>query len=267
MMRAIRVASRRRLAAWPCAASPGLASPMAGLPAPPGLPEWPGLVGPPPQPWLPSYPGAWTAGELDRPGLGGMDAFGGLGCPVPSDPAPTDAYGREGTGLPAIGHDLPSMAGALGGGPGPSAGAKPDHAPKSGSPLPPGGAREGAASTATPAGTKAGQAGPTGPTVGPDGMPDLQKLFEVWVDSELKAQIIVFYNLNPGVIETMEGLARRLGLNPEALRVAVDDHVRLGLLTERVVGGKTVLVFNRDRRQALQELLTKAIQNRMEESP
>src|ERR1051326_3480916 len=73
---------------------------------------------------------------------------------------------------------------------------------------------------------------------------ELHKLFEIWVDSELKAQVVVFYNNNPGVIETIEGLARRLGMGPEALRLAVADHIRLGLLQERKMGDKTVLVFN-----------------------
>ena len=82
---------------------------------------------------------------------------------------------------------------------------------------------------------------------------DLRKLFEVWVDSELKAQIVVFFNENPGVVETLEGLARRLGTNVEALRTNIADHIELGLLKERQVGGKTVLMFDRNRRQEISD--------------
>lgn len=103
-------------------------------------------------------------------------------------------------------------------------------------------------------------AGP-GPLDGPEG---LRKLFEVWVDSDLKAQVVVFYNENPGVIETVDGLARRLGLHAEALRAAIDDHIRYGLLHERRVGDKTVLIFNRDRRAALQDAIVQALRKRRE---
>ncbi len=100
----------------------------------------------------------------------------------------------------------------------------------------------------------------------PSGEADLKKLFEVWADSELKAQVIVFYNNNPGVIETAEGLARRLGLSPEPLREALADHVRLGMLVERRLGDKTVFLFNRDRRLVIQEMIMKNLQARMEAS-
>lgn len=75
---------------------------------------------------------------------------------------------------------------------------------------------------------------------------------------------MVFYNENPGVIETPDGLARRLGLHAEALRVAIEDHIRLGLLHERRVGDKTVLIFNRDRRAALQDAIVQALRKRKE---
>ena len=92
----------------------------------------------------------------------------------------------------------------------------------------------------------------------------LRKLFEIWVDSELKAQVVIFFNNNPGVIETVEGLAKRLGMNADALRDAVADHVRLGLLKERKLGDKTVLVFNKDRRGQLQDLVMETLRRRLE---
>lgn len=108
------------------------------------------------------------------------------------------------------------------------------------------------------------------PVVPPPGAPpnplaegDLRKLFEVWVDSDLKAQVVVFYNNNPGVLETPEGLARRLGTKLDAIRAALDDHIRLGLLKERKLGDKTVLVFDRDRRAAVQRMIVDSLKGRM----
>ena len=95
---------------------------------------------------------------------------------------------------------------------------------------------------------------------------DLRKLFEVWMDSEMKAVITVFYHNNPGVVETLDGLARRLGTTPEALRDHVQAHINLGLLHEKQVGDKTVLVFDRQRRKEFERFIEGEIRRRMEEN-
>jgi hypothetical protein len=96
--------------------------------------------------------------------------------------------------------------------------------------------------------------------------PDLRKLFEVWVDSELKAQVIVFYQNNPGVIETVDGLARRLGCSAEVLRKEIAAHVQIGLLRERKIGELTVLVFDRDKQQSIQDFITQELHRRAKEA-
>lgn len=106
-------------------------------------------------------------------------------------------------------------------------------------------------------------AAPSAPGAPPEEA-DLRKLFEVWVDSDLKAQLVVFYNNNPGVVETPEGLARRLGTSLEAIRGTLDDHIRLGLLRERRLGEKTVLMFDRERRAAMQSMIVDSIRRRTE---
>lgn len=89
--------------------------------------------------------------------------------------------------------------------------------------------------------------------------PDLRKLFELWTDSSLKIQVIVFFHENPGVIETVEGLARRIGTNAEAIRKEVADHVSLGFLRERGVGTKTVLVYDPARENDIRAYVAEAV--------
>lgn len=97
--------------------------------------------------------------------------------------------------------------------------------------------------------------------------PDLRKLFEVWMDNETKLMITVFYRNNPGVVETLDGLAVRLGTTVERLRDAIADHVSIGLLKERRMGGKTVLVYDRDMRQDMETFIADEIRRRMGGSP
>jgi hypothetical protein len=75
--------------------------------------------------------------------------------------------------------------------------------------------------------------------------------------------VVVFFNNNPGIIETMEGLARRLGTTVEALRRDLADHISLGLLHERRVGDKTVLIYDRSRRGELEKLVEDTLNSRM----
>ena len=94
---------------------------------------------------------------------------------------------------------------------------------------------------------------------GDDKPDDLRKIFELWVDSEMKVHILVFYHNNPGVIETAEGLARRLGTDVESLRNDLADQVEMGILRERKAGDKTVLVYDRKREAELTDVIQDAL--------
>lgn len=103
-----------------------------------------------------------------------------------------------------------------------------------------------------------------GPGDGPDR--DLHKLFEVWMDDETKLMITVFYQKNPGIIETVEGLARRLGTTKEAIQAAIADHVSMGLLKEKKVRDKVVLVYNRQGREGIEDFIAEQLRKRLEDA-
>ncbi len=93
--------------------------------------------------------------------------------------------------------------------------------------------------------------------------PDLTQMFQSWVGSDLKARVLVFFNRNPGVIETLEGLARRIGATEESLRPEVEAHVALGLITERRLGGKTIYRYNRQRRIEMERRVVDELRQRL----
>lgn len=94
--------------------------------------------------------------------------------------------------------------------------------------------------------------------------PDLRKLFEVWISSERKARLVVFFHENPGIIETLEGLSRRLGMTPDTLSKDIRDHLELGLLKERNLGGKRVFVYDTSARGAMEEMIATLAQKEEE---
>jgi hypothetical protein len=94
--------------------------------------------------------------------------------------------------------------------------------------------------------------------------PGMHKLLELWTDTEFKVRALVFYRRNPGVVETLEGLARRLATPPDSLEPEIRDHVELGILKERHVGEKTVYVFDRSRWRELEGWIEAAVHGRTE---
>ncbi|MFA5944096.1 MAG: hypothetical protein WC876_06490 [Candidatus Thermoplasmatota archaeon] len=81
---------------------------------------------------------------------------------------------------------------------------------------------------------------------------DFSKVMDLWVASDLKIQSLNFFHENPGVIETLEGLARRLGTNVDGLRKEIADHITLGIIKEQKTGAYTLLVFDRRREGEVQ---------------
>jgi hypothetical protein len=90
-----------------------------------------------------------------------------------------------------------------------------------------------------------------------DAQQEFSKIMELWVATDLKVQVLVFYHDNPGVIETMEGLALRLGTNVEALRREIAGHVALGLIQEKKAGTHTLLIFDRKREDEVRKTIEK----------
>lgn len=81
---------------------------------------------------------------------------------------------------------------------------------------------------------------------------EMSKILDLWVASDLKVQLLAFYHDNPGVMETLQGLALRLGTNANALRKEISGHLALGLIKEQKAGPMTILVFDRKREGEVQ---------------
>lgn len=69
----------------------------------------------------------------------------------------------------------------------------------------------------------------------------------LWVASELKVIVAVFFRKNPGMIDSLESLSQRLAIPAARLRPELEDHVKLGILRERKIGETTVYMLNRRR--------------------
>ncbi len=102
------------------------------------------------------------------------------------------------------------------------------------------------------------------PPVDSHGRP-LRKLFEVWTSAEGPSAgflVTVFFHKNPGARETLETLARRLGISEAALRDTVADHIAAGVLSEKKANGQTILVYDESRRDEVADLISQVLKSR-----
>jgi hypothetical protein len=75
------------------------------------------------------------------------------------------------------------------------------------------------------------------------------------LSSEVKGELLMLFHRNPGLVDTAEGVARRLGRTPKEITADVEDFVDMGLLRTRNLGSSEVISLDRDRDREVQASL------------
>ena len=65
------------------------------------------------------------------------------------------------------------------------------------------------------------------------------------LSSEIKGDLLTLFHRNPGLVDSLEGVARRIGRTGTSIEVDVKSLVTLGVLKKKKIG--TVEVFSLDR--------------------
>jgi predicted transcriptional regulator len=86
-----------------------------------------------------------------------------------------------------------------------------------------------------------------------DGADLLQRL----LSSEVKTELLTLFHANPGLVDTMSGVALRIGRTGKEVEGDVSDFVDLGLLMKRSLGSERleVVQLNRTRDREIQASL------------
>jgi hypothetical protein len=66
-----------------------------------------------------------------------------------------------------------------------------------------------------------------------------QPLFATLFASETKVALLVLFHGNPGLTDTSEGVARRIGRSGREVKPDLEDFTRLGILSRRKLGKET----------------------------
>ncbi|MDG6939289.1 MAG: hypothetical protein JRN39_02690 [Nitrososphaerota archaeon] len=73
------------------------------------------------------------------------------------------------------------------------------------------------------------------------------------LSSEVKGDLLVLFRKNPGLIDSMDGVARRIGLVPKSVEEDVRDLVGLGILATKQIGNSEAIYLDRGKDKEIQE--------------
>ena len=76
-------------------------------------------------------------------------------------------------------------------------------------------------------------------------MSGLNQISQLLFSSEVKGDLLVLFHKNPGLIDTFEGVARRIGRVAKAIDADVKDLVTLGVLKTRRIANQEVIFLDR----------------------
>lgn len=82
---------------------------------------------------------------------------------------------------------------------------------------------------------------------------------EKLVDSDVKAELLVFFYNNPGAMDTVEGIARRVGRGSKIVERNIVDLLELGFLNKRQVGSREIFALNYGRYKDLEKMIVKYV--------
>jgi hypothetical protein len=76
-------------------------------------------------------------------------------------------------------------------------------------------------------------------------MNEAQQMLATLLSSEARGELLVLFHRNPGLVDTVDGVARRIGRTGFSIEKDVQDLVELGVLKTRKIGTSEVILLDR----------------------
>lgn len=81
------------------------------------------------------------------------------------------------------------------------------------------------------------------------------KLLDRLLATETKAELLALFHRNPGLVDTVDAVARRIGRTGDEVDGDVRDLVDIGILQVKRVGNQKAIMLNRARDRQIQDSL------------
>ena len=92
-------------------------------------------------------------------------------------------------------------------------------------------------------------------------MSKASELMNRLLSSEVKGDLLILFHKNPGLIDTIDDVARRIGRTTSIVESDVKDLVDLGLLKTRRIGKSEVIFLDRVRDREIQVIVANHIRS------
>lgn len=87
------------------------------------------------------------------------------------------------------------------------------------------------------------------------------QMLETLLASETTGDLLVLFHRNPGLIDTVDSIARRIGRTGNAIEEDVRGLANLGILKARRIGSSEVLFLDRARDREVLDAIAKHLRN------
>lgn len=87
------------------------------------------------------------------------------------------------------------------------------------------------------------------------------KMLQTLLASEITGDLLVLFHRNPGLIDTLDSVARRIGRTGSSIEEDVQTLVNIGILKTRKIGRSEVLLLDRAKDQEVLDTIAKHLKN------
>jgi len=87
------------------------------------------------------------------------------------------------------------------------------------------------------------------------------QMLETLLASEVTGDLLVLFHRNPGLIDTLDSVARRIGRTGNSIEEDVRGLVNLGILKTRRIGRSEVLLLDRARDREVLDAIARHLRN------
>jgi len=83
---------------------------------------------------------------------------------------------------------------------------------------------------------------------------------EKLMGTEIRAELLRLFHMNPGILDTVEGIARRIGRMPKDVETEISTLVELGVLRTERFGKLDVMSLNTSKDKEIQNRIATLIE-------
>ena len=89
-----------------------------------------------------------------------------------------------------------------------------------------------------------------------------EQLLDDLLSSDAKADLLALFHNSPGLIDGIEGLARRIGRAANEIETDVRDLVEIGLLSIRTIDGSEAIYCDKQRDREIQQIVSDLLERK-----